>query len=111
MIVSTVGAATAASLAGHFTGLDLQAANPDGMLIYTPAAGYDPPLEPAYPIGFFLAAMPTILALFVAAVIVYVTTRLLWPTYRKFAGQVLLGITAGGILTGVVYGVIGQAFS
>jgi hypothetical protein len=111
IIVSALVSAAISSVAGHLSGLDLQRANPDGMLIYTPAAGYDPPLEPAYPIGFFLAAMPVAVALLAAGIIFYLTARFVWPNYRKIAGQALLGIFIGAILTGLICGAIDQAFA
>ena len=85
-------------LGAHLYGRALHLANPNGILMHTPAADAEPIRDPAYPLGFMLGGGGTALCLFFAALSFYLSARFFWPEYRQVSSRVLVASLIAGIV-------------
>ena len=86
-------------LGAHLYGRALHLANPNGILMNTPAINAEPVRDPAYPLGFMLGGGGTALCIFFAALSFYLSARFFWPRFRTLASQVLTAsLIAGAIV-------------
>lgn len=97
-ILFSAGLSALSVLGAHLYGRALHLANPNGLLMYTPAVGVEPIREPAYPLGFMLGGGGTALCVFFAALSFYLSARFFWPTFRVLATQVLVASLISGLV-------------